>query len=97
MSILGVGDSGLSAPGATTNAHTTISVSGAAIAKATLAPLRAARHFYPDVGWAVTILAWLTLTWALIRPALSLFGLPLMACAGRSSRGQGWCPVTPGR
>ena len=36
------------------------------------APLGAARHFYPDVGWAVTILAWLTVSWGVIRPVLSL-------------------------
>lgn len=36
------------------------------------APLGAARHFYPDVGWAVTILVWLTLSWGVMRLVLSL-------------------------
>lgn len=35
-------------------------------------PLGAARHFYPDVGWAATAIAGLAIAWGLLRPLLTL-------------------------
>ena len=40
------------------------------IAPALMLPLGTVRHFYPDVGWALTALAYLATTWAIARTAL---------------------------
>jgi CubicO group peptidase (beta-lactamase class C family) len=44
-------------------------------------PLGAARHFYPDVGWAATAIVALALPWALIRTALTVAVLRRRATA----------------
>jgi hypothetical protein len=38
-------------------------------------PLGAACHFAPDIGWGATILAYLTITWALARAAVTINAL----------------------
>lgn len=38
-------------------------------------PLGAARHFYPDVGWALTFIVAIALPWALVRTALTVAAL----------------------
>jgi CubicO group peptidase (beta-lactamase class C family) len=38
-------------------------------------PLGAARHFAPDIGWGATILAYLSITWALARTAMTINAL----------------------
>ncbi|MFA9446678.1 serine hydrolase domain-containing protein [Egicoccus sp. AB-alg6-2] len=44
------------------------------------APLGMVRHFHPDIGWALTSLAWLALALGAVR-----FALPLLSKMGRSS------------
>jgi CubicO group peptidase (beta-lactamase class C family) len=44
-------------------------------------PLGAARHFYPDVGWAATAIVALTLPWVVIRTALTVAALRRRATA----------------
>jgi hypothetical protein len=46
-----------------------VAVGGALIVAA---PLGLARHFYPDGGWAVTVGAWIALTWGLVRVAVTV-------------------------
>ena len=41
----------------------------------TAAPLGLARHFYPDGGWAVTVIAYVTAIWGLARLAIGLLAL----------------------
>lgn len=38
-----------------------------------MAPLGVARHFYPDVGWAVTLIAYLSCIWGALRLVLATY------------------------
>jgi CubicO group peptidase (beta-lactamase class C family) len=38
-------------------------------------PLSAARHFYPDLGWAATVIVFVALPWAVIRTVLTVAAL----------------------
>ena len=53
-------------------AFPTVGYLGVAAALLFITPLGAARHFYPDVGWAATIIAYLALAWGLLRPVVTL-------------------------
>ena len=45
---------------------------GLATALVVFAPLQAARHFYPDVGWGLTITAIVAAGWAVVRTVVSV-------------------------
>ncbi len=38
----------------------------------TTVPLQAARHFYPDVGWGLTVTALVAAGWALVRTVVAV-------------------------
>ncbi|WP_169786823.1 serine hydrolase domain-containing protein [Nitriliruptor alkaliphilus] len=52
---------------------------GAAALVLALAPLPAARLFYPDVGWGLTVAAWLALAWGVIRTVVATHALSARA------------------
>lgn len=48
-------------------------------------PLGAARHFYPDVGWGATVVAYLALGWGLLRPVATAIVLTWPEASPRRS------------
>jgi CubicO group peptidase (beta-lactamase class C family) len=58
-------------------------------------PLGAARHFYPDVGWALTAVTHLAIAWAVVRTALAIVTRRRAVTAARSHQMAGQPPGRP--